>query len=40
MTTTLTETGWVTEDGEFFPWTDNADEVDEGDEILVPSEVD
>ena len=35
MTTRLTETGWVNEDGDFFPWTDNDDVVDEGDDILV-----
>ena len=35
MTTTLIETGWITEDGDFFLWTDNADEVDEGDQIVV-----
>ena len=35
MTTVLTETGWINEDGEFFPWTNKADVVDEGDDILV-----
>ena len=43
MTTLLVNDGWIinanTQDEEFFPWTNKADVVDEGDEILVDMEV-
>ena len=35
MTTLLVNDGWRNADGKFFPWTNQADVVDEGDEILV-----
>ena len=39
MTTLLVDDGWINEGGDFFPWTDNTDIVDEGDDILVEEEV-